>query len=317
MSVAVAPINDGEFYHFGTTNDLVESMYALQNISPDQSQLGAYNSLAQPKQIIQDSFFGAPRRRQGNEGLWVERSYIPETWTLGRRNMLTGVPKNDWSLTLRDGVCLDFVPVGKNEIAIRPYGYSDRFRGALSDESTQWLEQSAGKWFSDRNIDWKEAGIAPDTDLQLASLFPVVDADSIESGFVSWLISNNASSLADTNDAHRTTWLKSRRLSARELCQHVNLPQIKQTRLAFRQDALPLMIKHGKRSIFYNLDLLDTAKSFADSNEPLPPPADATDETMLAVHDRMFRSEVLKRRGDESWKTEEAAAFRFSGRSNS
>lgn len=310
LSVAVAPIDDGEFYHFGTTNDLVESMYALQNISTDHSQLGAYNSLAQPKQFIQDSYFGAPRRRQGNEGLWVERSHIPETWTLGRRNMLTGVPKNDWKLTLDDGVCLDFVPVGKNEMAIRPYGYSDRFRGAVSDEATQWLEQSANKWFSDREIDWKEAGITPETDLQLASLFPVVDADSIESGFVSWLVSNDPSSLA-ANDAHRTKWLNSPRLSARELCQQVDLPRIKETRLAFQRDALPLMIKHGKRSIFYNLDLLDTAKSFADSDKPLPPAADATGEIMLAVHDRMFRSEVLKRRGGESWQTEEAAAFRF------
>ena len=171
LSVAVAPIKDGEFYHFGTTNDLVESMYSLQNIATDQSKLGAFNSLAQPKQFIQDAFFGAPRRRQGNEGLWVERSHIPETWTLGRRNMLTGVPKNEWQLTLRDGACLDFVPVGKNQLAIRHYGYSDRFRGEISDPSTQWLEQSAGKWFADRKIDLAKGGLDPKTDLQLAALF--------------------------------------------------------------------------------------------------------------------------------------------------
>ena len=311
LSVAVAPINEGDFYHFGTTNDLIESMYALQNITTDQSPLGTFNSLAQPKQFIQDSFFGAPRRRQGNEGLWVERSYIPETWKLGRRNVLTGVPKNEWQLTLRDGVCLDFVPVGKDKLAIRSYGYSDHFRGAISDAATQWLERSAGNWFSDRKITWDQAEITPETDLQQAALFPVIDAGSINESFIHWLISDQADDLANTNDDHRATWLNAQRLSARELCQQVDLPQIKQHRLGFRQDALPLMVSHGKRSIFYNLDLADTARAFAESNQPLPPAVDATSETMLAVHDRMFRSEVLKRRDDESWKTEEAAAFRF------
>lgn len=311
LSVAVAPVKGGEFYHFGTTNDVIESMYALQNVVTDQSRLGAVASLAQPKQFIQDAFFGAPLRRQENEALWVERSHIPETWKLGKRNMLTGVPKNEWHLTLHDGVCLDFVPVGKNEIAIRPYGYSDRFRGAISSESTQWLEQPACKWFGDRNIDWQQSGIDPDSDLQIAALFPVVDADSIEEGFVSWLISGSPDSSVINDDVHRSAWLTARRLSARELGREVDLQQVKQTRLRFRQEALPVMVGHGKRSIFYNLDLTDVARSYAQSDHALPPAVDASSDLMVAVHDRMFRSEVLKCRKDEAWQAEETAAFRF------
>lgn len=312
LTVAVAPITGGEFYHFGTTNDVIESMYALQNLVTDQSRLGAVASLGQPKQFIQDSFFGAPLRRQENESLWVERSHIPETWKLGKRNMLTGVPENEWQLTLEDGVCLDFVPVGENQIAIRPYGFSDRFRGELSNESTQWLEQPASKWFDNRNIDWQQAGINPKTDLQLAALFPVVDLDSIDEGFVSWLIANQDSSDSN-NEAHRTKWINARRLSARELGQQVDLHEVKRSRLQLRQDALSVMVGHGKHSIFYNLDLADVASSFSQSAAPLPDPVDASRDLMLAVHDRMFRSEVLKCRQDDAWKDEESAAFRYLG----
>ena len=309
LSVAVAPIKSGEFYHFGTTNDLVESVYSLQNLVTDQSQLGAVASLGQPKQFIQDSFFGAPLRRQENDSLWVERSHIPATWKLSKRNVLTGVPENQWQLSLADGVCLDFVPVGDGLVAIRPYGFSDRFRGAISDESTQWLEQSAGKWFGDRNIKWPQAKIAPSTDLQEAALFPVFAEDSIEEGFVSWLVACPESS--GSNDAHRKMWIDAKRLSARELGQQVELKEVKQSRLQLRQDALSVMVSHGKHSIFYNLDLGDVAKTFSQSGMPLPAPTDSSSDLMMAVHDRMFRSEVLKCRQDDAWKDEEAAAFRF------
>ena len=308
LSVAVAPIQGGEFYHFGTTNDVIESMYALQNVVTDQSRLGAVPSLAQPKQFIQDSHFGVPLRRQENEALWAEGSHIPKSWTLAKRHMLTGVPRNDWSLSLADGLCLDFAPIGDRQLAIRSYGYSDRFRGPVSDESTKWFEQPASRWFADRNIDWKDAEISPTTDLQVAQLFPVVDKDSVSEGFVSWLTSTHGVSEED-NALHRESWLKARRLSARELGQIVNLDRVKQTREEFRLEALPVMVGHGKRSIFFKLDLLDVAKAFAPSGEPLPEPIDKKSDLMLAVHDRMFRSEVLKRRGEKTWQQEEATAF--------
>ena len=311
LSVAVAPIKGGEFYHFGTTSDVIESMYALQNVETDQSRLGAVASLAQPKQFVQDAFFGAPLRRQENDALWVEGSHVPKTWRLGKRHMLTGVPENQWELSLRDGVCLDFVPVGKHQVAIRQYGYSDRFRGAMASEATQWLEQPATQWFSDRQIDWQEAGIDPQVDLQVAPLFPVVAADEIDEAFVDWMISSTPDMADETAAGHRTAWLNARRLSARELGQMVDLQQVKQTRSQFRQDALPIMIGHGSRSIFYKLDLAAVAREFAESEAPLPKIIDASSEVILAVHDHMFRSEVLKHRQDERSQDEAAKAFRL------
>lgn len=311
LSVAVAPIKGGEFYHFGTTNDVVESMYALQNVVTDQSSLGAVSSLAQPKQFIQDANFGAPLRRQENESLWVEGSHVPETWNLGRQHMLTGVPTNSWKLQLQEGVCLDFVPIGNGEIAIRPYGYSDRFRGEIADEATQWLEQPATYWFEKRNLTWNESNITPETDLQLAAIFPVVNADSISPDFVQWLVKETPEVSAADFELHRQAWLTSHRVSARELGQISDLQRVHETRLKYRQDALPIMIGHGNRSIFFKLDLADTAASYAKSSSPLPHPVEKTKDLMLAVHDRIFRSEVLRHRADDDWKAEETAAFQL------
>ena len=310
LSVAIAPINGGEFYHFGTTNDVIESMYALQNVVTDQSRLGAVPSLAQPKQFVQDTTFDVPLRRQENEALWVEGSHIPKTWTLGKRHMLTCVPENDWNIALSDGDCLDFVPISDRQTAIRQYGYSDRFRGEVSNPTTLWLEQPAVDWFSNRGIDWEESAISPDTDLQTAALFPVMDNAAIDEGFVKWLISATPADL-ENHDQHRKTWLAARRVSARQLGQIADLQCVKQTRSKLRESALPLMVKHGRLSIFYKLDLGDVARSFARSDKPLPDPIDDCGDLMLAVHDRMFRSEVLKLRGNEAWQDEEARAFRL------
>ncbi|MCM2371917.1 bifunctional fucokinase/fucose-1-phosphate guanylyltransferase [Aporhodopirellula aestuarii] len=311
LSVAIAPVQGGEFYHFGTTNDVIESMYSLQNIVTDQSLLGAVSSLAQPKQFIQDSSFGGPLRRQENEALWVEGSHIPKTWKIGKRHMLTGVPTNDWQLDLADGVCLDFVPVGESGLAIRPYGYADRFRGELADESTMWLEQPAAKWFSDRNISWKEAGLDPSTDMQFARLFPLLETCAITSDFMKWLIAGTADSLGEDADAHREAWLAARRLSARELSQKSDLQRVQEIRSTRRRDALPVMVGHGRRSIFFKLDLANVAKDFAESNEPLPEASEAGNDVMLAVHDRMFRSEVMRCRNHNGWQAEERAALRL------
>ena len=310
LSVAVAPINGGEFYHFGTTNDVIESMYALQNVVTDQSRLGAVPSLAQPKQFIQDALFDVPLRRQENEALWVEGSHISKNWSLGKRHMLTGVPENDWQLTLDDGVCLDFVPVGNRQTAIRQYGFSDRFRGEISEPSTQWLEQPAGDWFSNRDIDWKESSISPQEDLQTAALFSTMDNAAIDEGFVKWLISKTPTEL-DGHEQHRSAWINAPRVSARELGRVVDLDQFKQTRSKLRENALPVMVGHGNRSVFYKLDLGDVAKSFARSDEPLPVPIEDRSDLMLAVHDHMFRSEVLKCREDKAWEDEQASAFKL------
>lgn len=315
LSVAVAPINDGEFYHFGKTHDVIESMYELQTLVNDQTALGAVPSLAQPKQFIQDSSFGVPVRRQENELLWVENSTIPSSWKIRRRHMLTGVPDNDWQLDLPEGICLDFAPIGQTATAIRSYGFTDAFRGPIGDQTTQWMEQGAMSWFDDRGITLKQAGIDSDCDLQTARLFPVVEQSDLSAEFVQWLVGSPPN---DTNgkpfksaNAYRDRWLTQPRMSAQEIAREVNLHRVYQQRHKNRMAVLPVMADHGQKSVFYKLDLAETAATFAQSDVPVPAECDAADDLMLAVHNRMFRSEVLKNRADDGWQAEEEKSFRL------
>ena len=316
LSVAVAPVKDGEFYHFGKTVDVIESMYGLQTLVNDQTALGAVPSLAQPKQFIQDSMFGVPLRRQENELLWVENSSIPSTWKVRRRHMLTGVPKNDWQLDLPEGVCLDFSPIGNTAFAIRNYGFHATFRGPIGDEATQWIGKSAKSWFEQRDISLEESGIDESCDLQAAPIFPVVEPSDLSAEFVQWLCgmpesSQEASETSADDKQHRERWLTQPRMSAREIAQSVNLTRVYSQRDEYRMAVLPLMAEHAKKSVFYKLNLSDTAKTFAQSDAPIPAECDAKEDLMLAVHNRMFRSEVLKNRNDDGWQAEEDASFRL------
>ena len=314
LSVAVAPINGGHFYHFGKTCDVIESMYDLQTVVNDQTALGAVSSLAQPRQFIQDSVFGAPVRRQENEYLWVENSSIPKTWKLRRRHMLTGVPDNDWSLDLAEGVCLDFAPIGESSFAVRNYGFHAAFRGPVGDPATQWMGQSVTSWLEQRNISLEDAGIDSVVDLQQAPLFPVVEETELTGEFVQWLCgwpSPEGSVSEEESARHRESWLTQNRMSAREIAHSINLTRVYSQRMDHRTSVMPIMAARAMKSIFYKLDLRETAGAYAKSDAAVPAECDETDDLMLAVHNRMFRSEVLKNRGQENWQSEEEKSFRL------
>ena len=315
LSFAVSPVNDGEFYHFGKSSDVIDSMYELQTLVNDQTTLGAVPSLAQPRQFIQDSTFAVPLRRQENELLWVENCSIPSTWKIRRRHMLTGVPKNNWQLDLPEGVCLDFAPIGESAFAIRNYGFHAAFRGPIGDDTTRWMEQSAKSWLQQRGIQLQDAGIPADCDLQAAPIFPVIEESDLSDQFIQWLVGQPRDTAQnvplDATQEHRDRWLGSPRMSARQIAHSTNLTRVYSQRDQYRMDVLPVMAEHAKKSVFYKLDLDHTAVTFAQSDAPIPAECDAADDLMLAVHNRMFRSEVLKNRGDADWQAEEEKSFRL------
>ncbi|MCF7848983.1 MAG: hypothetical protein K9M45_09050, partial [Kiritimatiellales bacterium] len=305
LPTAVVTLPQGGFYHFGTSSDMTQSLYELQNLVTDQTKLGAVSTLAQPRQFIQNAVFQAPLRREENHSLWVENSFIPASWKIASRNVLTGIPENDWTLELEDGVCLDLVPVEETELCIRPYGYADAFRGAVGDSGTQWINRPLGDWLAARKISLADAGIDPATDIQTAPLFPV--PETIDPAFIQWMFAAEP----EESDVWRSLWLESRRLSARELGRQVNLGRLYAQRNALRETALPLMARNCEQSIFYKLDLENTAKRYAASPFDLPAELDISSlrNPMIAVHDRMFRAAVLRRRGDESWRDLEKETF--------
>ncbi|MEA2069014.1 MAG: bifunctional fucokinase/fucose-1-phosphate guanylyltransferase, partial [Verrucomicrobiota bacterium] len=295
-----------EFYHFGTCPDMMQALYELQNVEADQTKLGAVPTLAQPRQFVQNAVFQAPLRREENHSLWVENSYVPASWKIAAENILTGVPENDWSLELEDGVCLDFVPLEEG-LCLRAYGYSDAFRGVLGDPATRWINRPLFQRLEKRGLAMEEAGLDPQGDLQQAPLFPV--AENFDPAFVKWMFAAEPETFKDW----KKIWLDSQRLSARQLGQQANLRRIYERRGALRRQALPLMAKNAEHSVFYKLDLEATAKLYAASPCELPEALEVSGlrNPLVALHDRMFRAAVRRHRGDDSWEAREQEAFQI------
>jgi len=174
LSCAVVPLADAHFHHFGTCEQMLESVAALQNLVVDPSHLGGTGSRHRADQVTLNSRFHAALPREANERFWVENSVVPSSWQLASEHVLTGVPENDWSLRLEPGVCLDFAPIGENDFCLRVYGFKDAFRGSVEDGMTRWLGRTAAEWFTRRGLKPEGCGIDAGTDLQFVPLFPVL-----------------------------------------------------------------------------------------------------------------------------------------------
>ena len=288
LSVAVVPVENGEFYHFGRSGDIIESSYRLQNKVMDQTRLGAATK-SQPNQFVLNSLFNA-RRDEENNQLWIENSVVPQTWDLTHRHVITNVPENDWALSLAEGRCLDIVPVGDDQFAIRCYGFDDAFRGPIGDDATRWMGASVSSWLEKRDLSLDES------DLQLAPLFPMFGTDELSGDFIQWMLDENPAPNSDFSNL----WKNSPRLSAREIGQQANLKRLTDQRRDLRNRILPVMVRHGANSLFYKLDISRAACDYAQAGFPLVPEAEIEwkGDRMLPVHDQIFRSAVCCERGE-------------------
>ncbi len=129
LTVAVVPLTGGEFYHFGTSTEMISSMVRLQNVVSDQRRIMHHDRKPHPSICVQNAVTRIAFTEQ-NTNIWVENSYIGPRWTLIHDNIVTGVPENDWQVTLEPGQCLDIVPIGDDQYAVRRYRIDDRFDGA-------------------------------------------------------------------------------------------------------------------------------------------------------------------------------------------
>lgn len=130
LTVAILPLPGGEFYHYGTTPELLSSTLAVQNIVVDQREIMHRDRKAHPSIFVQNSDIHI-RLTQDNTNVWIENSCIGSRWTLTNDNVVTGVPKNDWEITLSPGQCVDIIPYGETQWIVRPYGYRDNFAGKM------------------------------------------------------------------------------------------------------------------------------------------------------------------------------------------
>jgi galactokinase/mevalonate kinase-like predicted kinase len=310
LTSAVVPLPRPEFHHFGTSRQLLESVSTLQNLELDESKLGLAGGRRHPDQYLQNARFQFPLRRDENHTLWVENCTVPATWRLAHDHILTGVPDNDWDLTLEPGVCLDFVPTGAGDFCVRCYGLDDEFRGALGDPGTRWLGRPAGDWFRRRGLTPSDAGASPEQDLFLARLFPVLDRAALDPRYLEWLFAAEPPASAE----YARRWREGRRFTAQELLAAADLGRLYAQRAGHRAAVLKPLIENARWSVFHRLDLLSTAELYARTGEALSGVPDAGPaavglDGLHAVHEHMFRSAVLRARQADGWEAEEQAAF--------
>ena len=120
LSVAIVPLSGGEFYHFGTSKEMISSTLRLQNLVNDQREIMHLDRKPHPSIFVQNAVTKIPFTEE-NSNIWVENSYIGEKWHLTHDHVITGVPENDWEISLEPGECIDVVPVGESDYEIRRY----------------------------------------------------------------------------------------------------------------------------------------------------------------------------------------------------
>lgn len=133
LKVAILPLPGGEFYHFGTSHELLSSTVAIQRLVNDQRRIMHRSRKPHPAMFIQNAVTRC-RLSHENENLWIENSYVGPDWTLSHENIITGVPQCDCALRLAPGQCVDVVPVGDSQWVVRPYGYDDKFAGDMQQK---------------------------------------------------------------------------------------------------------------------------------------------------------------------------------------
>ncbi|SES75606.1 bifunctional fucokinase/fucose-1-phosphate guanylyltransferase [Prevotella sp. kh1p2] len=297
LKVAVLPLPGGEFYHFGTSHELISSTLAIQNLVNDQREIMHHSLKPHPAMFVQNADVRM-KITEANRNLWIENSCVGRSWTVAHDVIITGVPANDWTLTVNAGQCVDLVPIGEHAFAVRPYGYNDAFRGPLLGD-TLYLGRPFADWAAERGIDCE--GIEGKEDLQSARIFPVV-ANVEEAESVLRFMLNEPD-----NEAGRELWLNSSRLSADEISARANLRRLTEQRCRFRAANWPALARNHEHSVFYQVDLSDAAREFASMNIPAPDPLPETLPLMTRIHDAMFRSELQRLRGEASAESEQQA----------
>jgi len=280
LDVRLIPLREGEFYHFGSNSDLIESSLKLQNRIIDQ-RLKLTKETDHHPSIFQQNSVVPYRFSQSNHHLWIENSHVPETWTIRHHHIITGVPENQWKLDFPEQLCLDVVAVGSGEYCIRTYGFSDRFRESL-EEGAQWMNQPLEQWLDERDIRPQEAGFIPGASSYELPLFPVLGEEDLEQMIL--YLMGKPDSGAD--------WIASIRLSAKELSDRADVEQVYKQRQELKALSLPRLAANHHKSIFYFLDLEQTAADYRTSGLDLPPELPSGEGIIKRINDNMFRARI-------------------------
>ena len=302
LTVKILPLEDGEFYHYGTSREMISSTLAIQNRVYDQRLIMHRKIKPSPAIFTQNAVidFNFTER---NNNVWIENAHIGSGWQITTDNVVTGVPENDWQIALSPGMCIDIVPVGETGYVVRPYGIDDVFKGAIGAADTLWMGKPLIAWLEERNIAIAEFGDA-NTDLQACKLFPYLeDIDEMEK-VLHWMMGSK-----ELCNEGKELWQNAKRYSADELMDGASLPRLYKQRLGLRRNNYKLLERNYQRSVFYQMDLTDVATDYAKLQLPAPDVLHNGADELQQIHNRMLRSKIFATEGDvvQSEKEEEKA----------
>ncbi len=288
LQVAVAVVNNGRFFHFGRSRDILDSVYELQNPPVDATRGQQPLRAPHPRQFVQNAVCVPELGRDAQQCLWVENAVVGKHWQLQERHMITNVPQNDWHLSLPAGSCLDMPPVVGGGRVIRVYGMEDAFRGSVSDPATCLQGDAVTAWLAARGLSLADVGCEPDTDIQDAGLFPVLPEDEIDDTFLQWF-------LCGGDDARQVArWRDVERLSARDLLERVDVRRVYAERRSRLLAVLPEMAARYRHNMFLQLDLAHTGRLLAEAGYgpevvPVPEPQQSP---LMRMHAHLLASRL-------------------------
>lgn len=304
LSVAILPLPGGEFYHYGTSRELISSTLAVQNLVNDQRAIMQRKVKPHPAIFVQNAIVNIELKTENPE-VWIENSWVGKNWKLHQRHVITGIPENDWTLNIPEGICLDVVPVGGQDYVARPYGFDDMFRGKLKDNRTLFMGQPFLLWLNERGIDKLPSGLGEscweEMDLQHAPVFPVCRSVEELGVVMRWMVAE------PQLPEGKEIWLKAERWSADQISREANLKRWYTQRDEFRTKNWSLLARNYEKSIFYQLDLSAAAEEFVRKQIDLPDELPEKTGLMTRIHDRMFRAKVLQLNGGDGLEEERKA----------
>ena len=298
-----------DFYHFGTNRQLVEAVSKLQTgRTPVRSDLGFTTSAHRRlNQHALNCLFEKVPDFDPAAKVWMENSWFGLGSSFAGDNIATNIPELGFPVILPKGACLDFVPVGDAQWCVRVYGFDDPFSGQIGGKATHWMGLPLEVALDSRGLSITEAGIEPGLDIQEAPLFPLVNLEELTPDRLAWLLGN----AAENTEEHAKWWVQSERISAQALQRRANIARLYSQRHQLRDRTLQTTLKNHRRSIFFSTDLERSASQLALTDMPWDAhPLSETASPAQRLHERMFRSALLRNRGDSRADSLEAEAFR-------
>jgi galactokinase/mevalonate kinase-like predicted kinase len=273
-SSAVLPLPNGEFYHFGTSRELISSNVQLQNRVKDQREIIHRQIKPHPAIFIQNSITKIIFT-SANDNIWIENSYLGPQWEIHKNHIITGVPPNNWNIKLPANTCIDFLPIEDDKWCIRKYDFHH----------------------------------SSSVDEQKLYNFPVWYERDLSEDLINFAI-NNPISQSDKYLEHRD---KSGRnvpvnfFSSLDLLNVTNLDRLFNQRKKNQIQILPALAKNFRHSIIYQLDLEALALDWKSGGFELPCELPSNTPELTRIHDQMFRAQVKRNMGKDYSKEDDWA----------